>query len=213
MMDYGSKEHYEWLRDAAYKAMMRKIDHAGFDFESFVDGYIECALWADCMPPEPPHMVVDDDKGYYVIEHKGIIMSDERYWSLTVAEEMAEHYNADAGYNREHGGREHLELREGARERMIEKGQLVEFVSDNLSDLLAYVRGCYDGEREGYDHSQGYPESYAGHDLWLTRSGHGAGYWDRGLGELGDRLTEAAKSYGSPDDHTPYDCGDNTADV
>lgn len=32
----------------------------------------------------------------------------------------------------------------------------------------------------------------SGHDLWLTRNGHGAGYWDRGLGEVGQRLTEAA---------------------
>lgn len=29
----------------------------------------------------------------------------------------------------------------------------------------------------------------AGHDFWLTRAGHGVGFWDRGLGELGDRLS------------------------
>lgn len=28
----------------------------------------------------------------------------------------------------------------------------------------------------------------AGHDFWLTRCGHGVGYWDRGLGKLGDQL-------------------------
>lgn len=39
----------------------------------------------------------------------------------------------------------------------------------------------------------------AGHDFWLTRNGHGAGFWDRGLGELGDRLTEASKVYGESD--------------
>lgn len=32
-----------------------------------------------------------------------------------------------------------------------------------------------------------------GHDFWLTRNGHGTGFWDRGLGERGDRLTEAAE--------------------
>lgn len=36
----------------------------------------------------------------------------------------------------------------------------------------------------------------AGHDFLLTRSGHGAGFWDRGLGERGDRLTDASKPYG-----------------
>lgn len=38
-----------------------------------------------------------------------------------------------------------------------------------------------------------------GHDFWLTRNGHGAGFWDRGLGELGDELTRWAKTYGSSD--------------
>lgn len=30
-----------------------------------------------------------------------------------------------------------------------------------------------------------------GHDLWLTSAGHGVGFWDRGLDELGERLTQA----------------------
>lgn len=38
-----------------------------------------------------------------------------------------------------------------------------------------------------------------GHDFWLTRNRHGAGFWDRGYGEDGDRLSEAAKVYGSFD--------------
>lgn len=35
-----------------------------------------------------------------------------------------------------------------------------------------------------------------GHDLWLTRNGHGVGFWDRGLGELGSDLTKAASAMG-----------------
>lgn len=35
-----------------------------------------------------------------------------------------------------------------------------------------------------------------GHDFWLTRNGHGAGYWDRGCGELGDWLSDSAKVWG-----------------
>ena len=34
-----------------------------------------------------------------------------------------------------------------------------------------------------------------GHDFWLTRNGHGAGFWDRGLGDVGDRLTKAAQAF------------------
>jgi hypothetical protein len=36
-------------------------------------------------------------------------------------------------------------------------------------------------------------------DFWLTRCGHGAGFWDRGLGELGDKLSEQAKTMGNCD--------------
>lgn len=36
----------------------------------------------------------------------------------------------------------------------------------------------------------------AGHNFCLTRNGHGTGFWDRGRGELGDRLSQACKPYG-----------------
>jgi hypothetical protein len=45
----------------------------------------------------------------------------------------------------------------------------------------------------------GLPAKRAGHDFWLTRNGHGAGFWDEGLGKLGDALTRDAKSFGSYD--------------
>jgi hypothetical protein len=35
-----------------------------------------------------------------------------------------------------------------------------------------------------------------GHDFSLTRNHHGAGFWDRGWGELGEALTEVAESFG-----------------
>ncbi|WP_156096594.1 hypothetical protein [Amycolatopsis jejuensis] len=34
-----------------------------------------------------------------------------------------------------------------------------------------------------------------GHDFALSRAGHGTGFWDRGLGDVGDRLHRAAKVY------------------
>jgi hypothetical protein len=37
----------------------------------------------------------------------------------------------------------------------------------------------------------------AGHDFWLTRNGHGAGFWDGDwLEEAGERLTKASKRFG-----------------
>lgn len=48
-----------------------------------------------------------------------------------------------------------------------------------------------------YSTRSGYSvETLAGHDFWLTREGHGTGFWDRGLGDVGDALTKAAKAFG-----------------
>lgn len=51
--------------------------------------------------------------------------------------------------------------------------------------------------------------SDAGHDFYLTRNGHGAGFWDRGLpGSLGDDLTRASKPYGSQSLQAEWDPAD-----
>ena len=52
-----------------------------------------------------------------------------------------------------------------------------------------------------YGHGEGGSFSQVGHDFWLTRNGHGAGFWDRGLDDLGDRLTALSKTYAPLD---PY---------
>jgi hypothetical protein len=41
--------------------------------------------------------------------------------------------------------------------------------------------------------------SQNGHDFWLTRCGHGAGYWDRGYGDVGNQLTLASERAGNRD--------------
>lgn len=43
----------------------------------------------------------------------------------------------------------------------------------------------------------GLDPAQAGHDFMLTRNGHGAGFWDRGLGDVGDDLSDAARVYGT----------------
>lgn len=46
---------------------------------------------------------------------------------------------------------------------------------------------------------EGYGYDNAGHDLWLTRAGHGAGFWDGDAGEVGDELTKLADKLGNQD--------------
>ncbi len=65
-----------------------------------------------------------------------------------------------------------------------------QFIKENENDLFDYK------EQRGIPFDADYTESdCAGHDFWLTRNGHGAGFWDRGLGELGDKLTSATEKY------------------
>jgi hypothetical protein len=41
----------------------------------------------------------------------------------------------------------------------------------------------------------GLDDGQIGHDFWLTRNRQGAGFWDRGLGETGRKLTEKAREF------------------
>lgn len=52
---------------------------------------------------------------------------------------------------------------------------------------------------KAYQRDSVYTMERAGHDFWLTRNRHGAGFWDRGLGAAGDELTKHAHSFGSCD--------------
>ena len=45
----------------------------------------------------------------------------------------------------------------------------------------------------GLDNGAAYEPIQAGRDYWLSRNGHGVGFWDRGLGEVGDKLHAACK--------------------
>jgi hypothetical protein len=67
------------------------------------------------------------------------------------------------------------------------------------STLLEMQRDCQSFKAANERDLQGLDAAQCGHDFWLTRNGHGAGFWDRGLGERGDRLSKASKVYGSVD--------------
>ncbi|AXH49820.1 hypothetical protein KNU02_gp95 [Gordonia phage Pleakley] len=49
------------------------------------------------------------------------------------------------------------------------------------------------------DASEGTVWDYFGHDYLLTRDHHGAGFWDRGLGDLGEYLTGIVHAAGEHD--------------
>lgn len=78
-------------------------------------------------------------------------------------------------------------------------------------DLMHIIRDCVQFQRDNaadiataaslgeYAKSRHSIKEMAGHDFWLSRCGHGTGFWDRDLGEVGERLYEAARSFGEAD--------------
>lgn len=69
---------------------------------------------------------------------------------------------------------------------------------DDLSPecLARMVEDCKQFQLDHQTDMEGLDDEQCGHDFWLTRCGHGAGFWDRGYGKLGDKLTQASKVWG-----------------
>jgi hypothetical protein len=105
------------------------------------------------------------------------------------------------------------------------------FDADSLATIIEDVRamidgpdGCAGADFEEYvsrrlgdgnwtQTAEGAAASF-GTDFVLTRNHHGAGFWDRGLGDLGDRLTEWAQTFGDQTATVTVDAdGDQIGDV
>jgi hypothetical protein len=69
-------------------------------------------------------------------------------------------------------------------------------IENSRKEIAAFreTEACKDAIEKGF-----WTEDQAGHDFWLTRNHHGAGFWDRhssGEGRaLGEKLTEQAHKY------------------
>lgn len=75
-------------------------------------------------------------------------------------------------------------LQPETRERL--ERECTDFFTCNIRDLVRHQRAL-DGMNAWHS---------AGIDFHLTRNRHGAGFWDRGTGDIGRRLTDNAHPYG-----------------
>lgn len=76
--------------------------------------------------------------------------------------------------------------------------------SDIDSEAMEEIKtDCDKFLKESFDLILETPDWYsfgqAGHDFALTRNGHGVGFWDRGLKDIGEKLTAIAETYGEQD--------------
>lgn len=82
-----------------------------------------------------------------------------------------------------------------------------EWTDLGVQDVLHMWTECRMFEKENQEalqqyynkvtYSEGTPQEYAGHDFWLTRNGHGAGFWSRAEidNSVSDLLTSKSKEF------------------
>ncbi|UTN92852.1 hypothetical protein SEA_BENCH_134 [Mycobacterium Phage Bench] len=110
---------------------------------------------------------------------------DAQLWAgLDYREEGSEPVHYDENYSREDIAEDYV---------AAVRAELTEVVAQHPLAVRMYLNAR--NVRLDWEGSEW--SSAFGHDFYLTREGHGAGFWDRGLGELGEYLTGIAKSYGS----------------
>jgi hypothetical protein len=66
-----------------------------------------------------------------------------------------------------------------------------ETIQKSKKDINLFIR-----KTEKLLDSSNLDEEAIGHNFWLTRNRHGAGFWDLGLGKLGDDISKIAESFG-----------------
>jgi len=93
-----------------------------------------------------------------------------------------------------------------------DSGQSLDRSSGDIAES-SYNQMLRQASKFEHEHSEdiGGDTERAGRDFWLTRNGHGAGFWDGDWPKaVGDRLTKAAKKYG---EQTLYVGDDGTIHV
>jgi hypothetical protein len=76
------------------------------------------------------------------------------------------------------------------------------YIATDISpDTLGRMKDdCMRFERSNGMDLRGLEAGKAGADFWLTRNGHGAGFWDGDYpDDIGERLTKSAQSFGTFD--------------
>lgn len=141
------------------------------DIDAMTDGYIDAALWADCMPRN-----LCDVCGEEVTEESpaGLMVHVGDHANDADADAAAHgHAAACADYRDESGGLR--DLRVDAETWSYVRalvGTFAEQAGDDLRVFVAYAGDADDPSVEGRS-------SLAGHCLRLNSGGHGVGFWDR----------------------------------
>jgi hypothetical protein len=134
------------------------------NLDEFTTAYIECALWSETDNT--------DDSGGEPL--------DKNYSIDDVADEAIEKMAADCAKFQTDNAELLIKAYAAAR-------CTCGFSTKPTYSAHYHAASCDASRPHMYDAEK------AGHDFWLTRNGHGAGFWDRNLGGIGDKLTKACE--------------------
>lgn len=156
----------------------RYIEFSGVDIEDMVTGYLDCLLWT----------TIDDLSEYAISDAK----SDFEYTvrELSSADYILNHrYLSTLEACAKHGidPSDHSDMLDGYYDVSDIDQSVVDQVTETVRSFVsAYPLACrqYLMVRSSSD---------LGQDLFLTGEGHGTGFWDRGLGDLGRYLSDASQ--------------------
>ena len=146
----------------------RGLTLSGLDIEEAVTGYIECQLWAQ------RDGLFDD----------GDTPEDIELARSNGAERLDEHGEClDDFYGADDIDPAYIES---------VRAELIDFANAHPLAIRLYLNTTtvLGNMRNRHNSAQ------FGHDFYLTREHHGTGFWDRGLGDLGEYLTEQCQTYG-----------------
>jgi hypothetical protein len=138
-------EDKEVVKSQLKKKVTAENKFDALEFDTFLDAYIEAALWAETAIGDPK----EEEEGDRF---------DSSFQTM--------------GYTEEDISKETMDQM---------KEDCTKFLNEN-----------YDLIKNDEDNAGNFEQ--AGHDFWLTRAGHGAGYWD-GDWSNGDELTAACKKF------------------
>lgn len=169
---------------------------AGYEASEFGDvmtGYVTALLWTDVQRnpfcPDCGETMTDAYDSETSVQRWSC--DDDGCDRTIVSDEEVERQQSSGELS---GGLEHshgvADLSDDARAEI--RSDVDGFMRSNYADLHAYV------EIRSYDPGEGSVWSYVGHDLYLSAASHGTGFWDRGTGEIGDRLHASSKPYTVP---------------
>lgn len=80
-------------------------------------------------------------------------------------------------------------------EREISEEEAVKLIPDCLAFIAEHKQGLIEYTKTAKINENQTPWKQAGWDFWMTRQGHGVGYWDRDAGDIGDNLSNECISW------------------